>query len=77
MEPRHLARLDDDGSAPLDGPGLAGGPTAASPESPEVPVLAPVLPFSRSLTRSRRRLGATPLHVSGLCPAGPAIRRAW
>ncbi|WP_299954581.1 M23 family metallopeptidase [uncultured Modestobacter sp.] len=76
MDPQHLARLDDDGTVSPSGSGPAGGPAAdASPESPEVPALAPVLPFRRTLARrSRRLLGATPLRAAGVCPAPrPAV----
>ena len=68
MEAQHLARLDDDGAVAHDGTGRVGGSAiVTSPEGPEVPVLAPVLPFSRSLSR-RRQLGATPVRASGVCP---------
>ena len=72
MEPQHLARLDDDGSAHTSSAARVGGSAAASPEGPEVPALAPVLLFSRSLStrRSRRLLGATPVSAPGVCPSG-------
>ncbi|WP_246625819.1 M23 family metallopeptidase [Modestobacter italicus] len=76
MDPQHLARLDDDGTVSRSGSGPVGGPaTGASPESPEVPALAAVLPFRRTLARrSRRLLGATPLRAAGVCPAPrPAV----
>lgn len=76
MDPQHLARLDDGGTVSRSGSGPVGGPAAdASSESPEVPALAPVLPFRRSLARrSRRLLGATPLRAAGVCPTSrPAV----
>src|SRR4051794_40777794 len=43
MDPQHLARLDDEGSVLSSSTGAAGGSiTTVSPETPEVPVSAPV-----------------------------------
>jgi murein DD-endopeptidase MepM/ murein hydrolase activator NlpD len=62
MDPRHLARLDDDGTVPRSRTGSAGGSaTTVSPEGPEVPVPAPAL-------------DRWPLPVGG---DGPALPDAW
>ena len=86
MDPQHLARLDDDGTVPAMGAGEVGSAaTTPSAEGPEVPVLAPVLPFRRTAARrTRRLLGASSATASrALCPdarpaAGPRVDAdAW
>jgi murein DD-endopeptidase MepM/ murein hydrolase activator NlpD len=72
MDPQHLARLDDDGTARRSVAVQAGGTAAApSPRSPEVSVPAPV----RSLTRRSRSVGSTPRSTTAACPLArrPAV----
>jgi biotin carboxyl carrier protein len=69
MDPQHLARLDDDGTARRSAVQAGGSAAAPSPTSPEVPAPAPVT--TRSLTRRSRRVrGSSPLSATSTCPAG-------